>query len=267
MGKGGHSGKAVEGKPRDEQRLGSPRETTRSVLQTAGKGRRSSQSKVPSSAGSSSSPGGSSEALSRDRAGSFPGSGDPRLALLVEAARRGDLAAWEEIVQLLGGLVWAIVRGEGLGVSDALDVVQTVWLRLVEHLQRLQDPGQLRSWMATVARREARRTRDKVRRVLLVDPVGMPDEVGRSSQLPLRQAPPEPEVEAMTQEATVALLRALSRLVPRQRTLLRLLVAEPELSYEEIAGILDMPVGSIGPTRARALERLAKDPELRALRS
>lgn len=269
MGKGGRSGKALEGEPRDEQRLDSPRETTRSVTRAPTNARRASQGNGPggSGPGGSRGPDGSPKAPSPDAGRSFAGSGDPRLALLVEAARRGDLAAWEEIVQLLGGLVWAIVRGEGLGVADALDAVQTVWLRLVEHLQRLQDPAQLRSWIATVARREARRTRDKVRRVLLIDPVGIPDEVAPSSQLSSGQAPRDPEVETMTQEATVALLRAFSRLVPRQRTLLRLLVAEPELSYEEIAGILDMPVGSIGPTRARALERLAKDPELRALRS
>lgn len=287
MGKGGCSGKASEGEPADRgkvvsrgvSRSGSVRASAsvgsaspgRALVEAtqcfAGSDDVAVEFLASAKGAKGTSAKGSGAKGSGVPSGPADRQGDPRLARLVEAARKGDTSAWNEIVEVLGGLVWSIVRGEGLGVSDGLDAVQTVWLRLVEHLQRIQEPAQLRSWVATVARREARRTRDKLRRVLILDAAIMTDGLEDRTEPSGQQVSRGPEEEMVAQEAAVALLRALSRLVPRQRSLLRLLVAEPELSYEEIAGILDIPIGSIGPTRARALQRLARDPELRPFKS
>ncbi len=204
-------------------------------------------------------------------------SGDTQLGELVERARCRDVAAWRQLVERLSGFMWVIARGEGLTVGDAADVCQTAWLRLVENLDRIDEPARLRFWMGTVVRREARRVRRTIGTVVPGGDVligeGRPRTI-QSAPVPLSSITGEMAItgemggigDAMAlRERSGAISRALGRLPERQRLLLRLLVAEPSLSYAEIAEVLDMPVGSIGPTRARALERLSQDPEVRAL--
>ncbi|MGE5636909.1 MAG: RNA polymerase sigma factor [Nocardioidaceae bacterium] len=175
-----------------------------------------------------------------------PTSGDGRRAALVRAAARGDRPAWNALVREFSGLVWAVARAHGLGQADAADVSQTTWLRLVEHFDRINDPERLGAWLATTARREALR----VRRVAQAQPP--------TDQLDELDSPDEVAVEArlLTRERDAALWQAFARLPERDRALLRLLVAEPQPSYKDVAAALGMPVGSIGPTRARCIERL-----------
>jgi RNA polymerase sigma factor (sigma-70 family) len=79
------------------------------------------------------------------------------VADLVRAAGAGDQNAWNSLVDRYSGLVWHIARGHRLGEADANDVVQTVWLRLVESLPRLREPAAVGGWLATTARNESLR--------------------------------------------------------------------------------------------------------------
>lgn len=174
---------------------------------------------------------------------------DDEPARLVAAAASGDPDAWNALVARFSGLVWAVIRSHRLSASDAADVAQTTWLRLVEHLERVNDPARIGAWLATTARRESLRTLRLSRR-----------------QIPCGDDLPEPDGEAL--DIDDALLRderdrelwdAFGRLAPRDQALLRMLSADPAPSYREIAAALAMPVGSIGPTRARCLERLRRE--------
>lgn len=142
-------------------------------------------------------------------------------------------------------LVWATVRAHRLSDADAADVVQTTWLRLVEHLGQIKEPERIGAWLATTARRESLRVIAAGGRV---SPTDQLDEI--------HDAAHGPEEVAVRRDRDALLHRALGRLGDRCRVLLRLLAAEPAPAYEEISAILEMPIGSIGPTRGRCLEQL-----------
>lgn len=174
---------------------------------------------------------------------------------LVERAAAGDARAWNELVEEFGGLVWSIARAHRLSHEEAADVSQTTWMRLVEQLDRLQKPSRVGAWLATTARRESLLSTRRSSRVI---PSGddLPD---------IADDAPAHDAVLLTQERDDALWAAFMRLNERDRVLLRLVVTEPAPCYEEISAALDMPVGSIGPTRGRALERLRReieDPDL-----
>lgn len=163
----------------------------------------------------------------------------------LSAAAGGDRAAWNAIVERFTPLIWATVRAHRLGEADAADVVQTTWLRLVEHLGRIQDPERLGAWLATTARRESLRVIAVGGRVALTDTLD-----------DLADAARGPADIAARRERDALLRKGVSALSDRCRLLLRLLASEPPPSYDEIASILDMPIGSIGPTRGRCLAQL-----------
>jgi len=143
-------------------------------------------------------------------------------------------------------LLWSVARAFRLSEADAADVVQTTWLRLVEHLDRVDDPDRLPGWLATTARRECMR---QVRRS------------GRESFGPLDDMPDEsPGLEAsvIKDEQDAALWGALDQLDDLCRQLLRLLMADPPPTYSVVSAALDIPIGSIGPTRARCLSKLRR---------
>jgi RNA polymerase sigma factor (sigma-70 family) len=167
------------------------------------------------------------------------------LEALIRAARGGDGEAWNAIVARYSGLVWGVARAHRLTDADAADVFQTTWLRLVEHLDGIKNPDGLGSWLATTARHECLRVLRVGQRHVLTDAFELPDEDG-----------PSPASAMLTSERDAALWRAFSALPARCQQLLRLQVADPAPSYEEISAALDMPIGSIGPTRGRCLERL-----------
>ena len=171
---------------------------------------------------------------------------DPTIAL-IEAAD-GDQRAWDALVNRYSGLVWAVVRGFRLNDADAGDVYQTTWFRLVEKLHLIRDGAGLGSWLATTARREAI---DVLRRRGRESPAEVTDQLaGASSTTGL------PEEAMLRKEEHRLLWQAIERLPERCARLLRLLGASPLPSYAEIAVALDMPLGSVGPTRARCLETL-----------
>jgi RNA polymerase sigma factor (sigma-70 family) len=173
---------------------------------------------------------------------------------LVRRAAQGDQAAWNAIVDEYASLLWSVVRGFRLGEAQAADAVQTTWLRLVEHLAEIRDPERLPGWLRTTARRTCL---EILRAARAERPVDSADEQAVAPWS--RGADPgdgDPESCTLRQEREFLVRRALAGLSERHRTLLELLVASPPVSYEEIGARLGMPVGSIGPTRARILARL-----------
>ena len=179
---------------------------------------------------------------------------------LVAAALGGDQEAWGQLVSRYTPLVLSIVRRHRLQGSDAEDVVQTVWLRLVEHLGDLREPAALPGWIVTTARNECLRV-VKARRVL-------PSEDPTDHRKPYAGAS-DVAVEAgiLDAERHEALLAALAELPERPRALLLLLIEDPPVPYDEISARLGIPIGSIGPTRARALSRIRAYPAVHALLS
>jgi RNA polymerase sigma factor (sigma-70 family) len=171
---------------------------------------------------------------------------DAATRALVAAAASGERDAWDGLVDAFGGLVWAVIRGIGLYGPDAADVSQTTWLRCVEHLDRLNDPARIGSWLAATARHECYRV---LRRRGRAVPVGDPPEVPDVTATDLDRA-------LVLSEDHAALVAALERVPVRCRSLLRLLIADPPLSYDEISDVLSMPKGSIGPTRMRCLDHV-----------
>jgi RNA polymerase sigma factor (sigma-70 family) len=176
----------------------------------------------------------------------------PSLEDLIRAANGGDQAAWEAIVDRFGGLVWSTARAHRLSPGDAADIAQTTWLRLVENLDRIKDPERLGAWLATTARRECLRHIRLHGRELVT---------GEES---LFEASVEDHAEkaVLTRERHAAVRGAFARISERCQALLRLLAAPEPLSYDEIGAALGMPIGAIGPTRARCLDQLRRTPEM-----
>jgi RNA polymerase sigma factor (sigma-70 family) len=171
--------------------------------------------------------------------------------LLVRAAARGDQEAWNRLVDRYSALLWAIARSHRLDGAEAADVVQGSWLRLVENLETIRTPEGVGSWLATTARRECLRT---IRRTARVQPS---DQMESLSPV----EPSEIDGGLLDAERNASLWQAFQRLPRRDQQLLRLLTADPAPSYDEIGAALGMPIGSIGPTRARALGRLRRELE------
>ena len=170
------------------------------------------------------------------------------VARLVEAASAGDSGAWNKLVDRFSPIVWAIARGHHLNAADAADVSQTTWLRLVENLDRIEQPERVGAWLATTARRESQRV---LRLSSRQTPTGEDFEV-----LP-DHTPIQTMDQAITSQERSLLVNSLVDQLPtRSQVLLRLLSADSPLSYRDISDALDMPIGSIGPTRARALQQL-----------
>jgi RNA polymerase sigma factor (sigma-70 family) len=170
---------------------------------------------------------------------------------LVAAAADGDQRAWNALVDRHARLVWAIARAHRLSAADAADISQMTWMRLVENLGRLRDPESIRGWIATTARRECLRVISERSRVEYRDELPEPDP----------RDCPDLDAGLLAAERDRTLWTAIGRLSERDQALLRLLSADPAPSYEVISELLEMPIGSIGPTRARCLERLRREIE------
>lgn len=169
---------------------------------------------------------------------------DECTAALVNACLRGDETAWSELVERYGRLVYSIPRRMGMVDADADDVFQNVFLLLYRHLGGLRDQSRVSSWLITTAYRECWRLGKHAGRA-----------VDRDERLIDGAPPPETEVTRLEQEHQVR--QALRRLDDRCRDLLTALFLEPEPpSYVDIAARLQMPAGSIGPTRSRCFRKL-----------
>lgn len=169
---------------------------------------------------------------------------------LVRAAADGDQDAWNALVERFSGLIWHVTRGHRLRDADASDVVQTVWLRLLESLPRLREPAAVGGWLVTTTRHECLRSLRRAGRELPDDHIDTVAE--RASD----ERGPDALVELA--ESGELVRRALTRLSLRCQLLLRALAYTPERSYADVSAALDMPIGSIGPTRSRCLNNLRR---------
>jgi RNA polymerase sigma factor (sigma-70 family) len=179
------------------------------------------------------------------------------LQALVSSARDGDQDAWNAIVERFLPLVCALVRRHRLSEADGDDVCQTVWLRLVEHLDNLREPAALPGWISTTTRNECLRLIAARRRMTPVDPMDSSSLEGISEDVSA--------ADMVAFEERQALREGLAELPSGRRDLLLMLLADPPIPYADISERLGIPVGSIGPTRARALEQLRGTRSLRAL--
>jgi len=185
-------------------------------------------------------------------------SNDQPVTDLVTRAANGDRRAWDALVERYAPLIWSICRRHQLADADARDIGQTVWLRLVDQLGALRDPAALPGWLVTTTRRECRRMLCAARAPLAagheLDPETLPDEQAVTAEQHLLAA-----------ERHAALREALLDLPPQGQRLITLLAADPPVPYAEISARLGIPVGSIGPTRRRCLDKLRQHPAITAL--
>jgi len=181
---------------------------------------------------------------------------------LVAAVIGGDEDAWAALVDRYTPLVWGVVRGFRLDRTDAADINQTVWLRLVENLHRLREPAALPMWIVKTTRHECLRTLRRDRKAWAVDPLEVADSFWVGAAPP---ATAELDEELLRAERRQALREAFAALPRRCQQLLAWLLHEPPLSYAEIGERTGMPVGSVGPTRGRCLDRLRSCPALAAV--
>jgi RNA polymerase sigma factor (sigma-70 family) len=176
---------------------------------------------------------------------------------LTAAAVGGDEDAWAQIVERYAPLVMSVLSSFRVFGADAQDMSQVVWLRLVEHLEDLREPRALPQWLITTTRNESVRLLRVRKRTVSYDPL---------TNDPQRQVDDTDPTEGMLRaERVEAFVRAMGELSDRDRTLLALLAEDPSLSYAEIARRMDIPVGTIGPTRLRMLRKLRSSPAVLAL--
>lgn len=187
---------------------------------------------------------------------------DTELAQLVARCQAGDGAAWTALVRRFQRLVYAIVCRMGLDEHTAADVFQVVFERLQKHLPRIQEPGRLQAWIVTTAKREALLQRQRARRLVSMtgDDIDAGGGAGQAPEWDLADDAPSPDQELSQLQQLDRLRVALDRLEPRCRQMIEMLFADEDerMPYDEIARRLGMPVGSLGPTRQRCLERLRK---------
>jgi RNA polymerase sigma factor (sigma-70 family) len=178
---------------------------------------------------------------------------DSSTADLVAYAKGGDVQAWNALVERFAPLIWSICRKYQLGRNDAEDVGQNVWMIFVNHLDSVRDPAALPGWLATITRREC----FKVLRATSKLPAS-----GKVPEDTPTELTASAEDELLSAERRAALYEAFCRLPLCSQRLLALLIADPPVPYAEISARLGIPIGSIGPSRRRCLDRLRRDPAI-----
>ena len=183
---------------------------------------------------------------------------NPVVADLVTRAATGEKQAWDALVERFIPLIWSICRKHRLNDADAEDVGQNVWLQLMDQLDKIRDPAALPGWLVTVTRRECLRV------------------IGATQRLPMVRYVMDAEIIADEQSGTAeqgllaaerhaALREAFAALPPSGQRLIALLLEYPPVPYAQISAKLGIPVGSIGPTRRRCLDKLRYHPDIAAL--
>ena len=181
---------------------------------------------------------------------------DPSVSDLVTRAKKGDKQAWDALVERYAPLIWSICRGHGLSSADAKAVGQWVWLQLASQLDKVRDPATLPGWLATTTQRECGEIRRATRRSQALGPVLDVEHI------PYQQTEMA-ELLAAERHATVH--EAFTRLTPCCQRLIAMLIEDPPVPYAQISARLGLPVGSIGPSRRRCLDKLRRDPAIAAL--
>jgi len=183
---------------------------------------------------------------------------DPSVTSLVTRAQDGDQQAWDALVERYASLIWSICRRHQLGDADAHDVSQNVWLHLVDQLGNLRDPAALPGWLATTAARECIKALRAARRLHGAGHVLEADNIPDYQSGIVEQ-------ELLLAERHAALREAFIHLPQGCQQLLTLLIKDPPMPYLQISAAVGIPVGSIGPSRSRCLQKLRRHPAIAAL--
>jgi RNA polymerase sigma factor (sigma-70 family) len=179
-----------------------------------------------------------------------PGAGESLVTRLVSRAAADDQDAWNEIVERYAPLVYAICRRYRLSDRDIEAVGQQVWALLAQHIGRLREPAALPGWLVTTTARECLRA---------LRPAQRPGPLAGWQEDQARFADDAAiDAEILAAERDAALRAAMAELPLRGRRLLAMLMHDPPYSYREISAELGIPVGSIGPLRARCMDRLRR---------
>ena len=180
-------------------------------------------------------------------------------AELVGRIRNGDSSAWCELVDHYEPLLRRLARQYRLSGQDMDDAIQLTWLRCLEHIDQITHADRLRGWLATVCRRECIRLATKGRREIALGEQRVTRLVDHG------QEERDPGAEMARRDAHDRLSRAIRALPQKQQLVLAELLKEESRSYLDLSGRLGLPMGSIGPTRQRAIARLRQDPRLAEL--
>ena len=180
---------------------------------------------------------------------------------LVGRIRKGDTSAWRDLIDQYEPLLRWLARQHRLSAEDTDDAVQLTWLRCLEHIDQLTQADRLRAWLTTICRRESIRLATKRRQEVPLNE----SEVTRFADD--THGASDPYAETARRDEHDRLYRAIAALPHRQRAVLLELLRQESQSYLDLSRRLGLPVGSIGPTRQRALTRLRNDPRLADLSS
>ena len=173
---------------------------------------------------------------------------------LLECAAHGMESAWREIVKRFSPLIFTVCHRYGISGVDIQDVAGEVWLRLLTNVTTIRDPNALPGWLLTTARNECLGLLRARNRQIPTDT----DLIGEACQ-------PEIDANLIGEERRHAARQALAHLSHRDQQLLSMLFSDPPKPYKEISSTLGIPVGAIGPTRARCLTRARRAPAIAAL--
>lgn len=168
------------------------------------------------------------------------------VAELVVAAQAGDNRSWEELVKRYRGMVEGVASSLRLQETDVDDVAQNTWLRAVEQLRSLREPERFGGWLKMIAYREGLALPARARREYLDATVA--EQVVEPS--------PGPEAQAVAAEMRRAVRAAVATLSERRQKIVEALFYRPRVDYALAAEVAGVPVGSVGPSRARALVTL-----------
>jgi RNA polymerase sigma factor (sigma-70 family) len=183
---------------------------------------------------------------------------NPVVTDLVTRAAKGEKQAWDALVERFIPLIWSICRNHRLSNADAEDVGQIVWMQLTGQLGKIRDPAALPGWLVTVTRRECLRVMDATHRLPMVGYV-------IDAEIIADERSAAAEQELLATERHAALREAFAALSPSDQQLIAMLLGDPPVSYAEISARLGIPVGSIGPTRRRCVDKLRRHPAIAAL--
>ena len=180
-------------------------------------------------------------------AGSLSSRTDDELIVMIRAGGATREAAWADMLRRHTPKMYGVARSFDIDEVTAEDLVQTAWLRFLERSDQLRDTSSVGPWLCMIVRNEARRLVTRRRAVPVAD--GWETHAAGT---------PPPGTGLIATEQAVALRSAFARLGDDCRQLLTLMLADPPLSYDEIAAALDRPRGSLGPSRQRCLEHLRR---------